>query len=262
LRDLERIREVREYRVTGPQLVSLCVLVAVLVAAAGFLGFQLGVWQRPVDEELLLPADAGQEASAVLADLLAERDAKTSGSRGLTAAEVREQLVGEGLTARDDTRPGRDALPQALPLVEATPEPTPTPAPSPPPTPTPTPAPSPPPTPTPTPAPPPPPTPAPAPTPTPAATPPTPASDGLPPAPTRRGWTVQLAAYETPAEARALIRTLQAGGHDVFHQEVLVNGTTWHRVRVGLYPSREAAESAAARLANASPYEPFVTRHP
>ena len=72
MRDLDRIREVREYRVTGPQLASLIGLIAVLVGAGFALGLQVGLLRQPLDERLLSPSVGGErDSSAVLADLLA-----------------------------------------------------------------------------------------------------------------------------------------------------------------------------------------------
>jgi len=78
----------------------------------------------------------------------------------------------------------------------------------------------------------------------------------------RTGFTVQLAAYETPQEAAALISSLKSKGFEAFHQRAQVGAKTWYRVRVGLHSSREAAEQEAERLAKASPFTPYVTSHP
>ena len=79
MRDLDRIREVREYRVTGPQLVSLLGLVALLASAAFLAGYQPGIWRGPLDSELLLPnaEEDTRKAGEALSDLLARRDAPT-----------------------------------------------------------------------------------------------------------------------------------------------------------------------------------------
>ena len=75
MRDLDRIQEVSEYRVTGPQLGTLVVLTALLVGGAGLAGYQAGLMHGPVDEELLSPSTgAATGGGAVLADMLAERD--------------------------------------------------------------------------------------------------------------------------------------------------------------------------------------------
>ncbi len=75
MRDLDRIHEVSEYRVTGPQLGTLLVLTGLLVGGAGLAGYQAGLMHGPVDEELLSPSTgASSGGGAVLADMLAERD--------------------------------------------------------------------------------------------------------------------------------------------------------------------------------------------
>jgi cell division septation protein DedD len=73
---------------------------------------------------------------------------------------------------------------------------------------------------------------------------------------------VQLAAYESADKARDLISSLRGKGIEAFHQQGDVEGTTWHRVRVGVYASRAEAELGAARLVGASPFDPYVTRIP
>jgi len=283
VRDLERLKEVRDYRVTGPQLGSLFGLAALVVVAAFVAGFEVGLWQRPVDTDLLSPggAQAEREAGEVLAALIAERvqeseleeqavperipapplseslDKIDAGSVAPDAT-VTERSVGEEgeqlppsaasaedgaaavtLTARDDT-----VLPTEHKAVEPTPE-----VEQPPPAPevvT-----------------------APASEPVPSveevvASVPAPSAE--PELPTlaegRQGFTVQLAAYETPSEASVLIKSLQAQGFEAFHQRAQVGDTTWYRVRVGLHPTRASAEKEAARLAKASPFTPYVTSHP
>jgi cell division septation protein DedD len=263
VRDLDRIREVREYRVTGPQLASLLGLIGVLVGAGFALGLQVGLLRQPLDEALLAPSPDGGErdSSAVLADLLAEHSRASArvGAEagpeatpgGLSADQVRDLLEEEErtpeLVALDDTR-------AAEPTPEATPEPTPeaTPEPTPEATPEPTPEATPVPTPEPTPA--------------PVAVVDSarakPSTERLPPPPAGSGWTVQLAAYPTEDEAAKLIRDVRSRGFEAFHQRAEVNGQVWHRVRVGLHPDKASAEAAARTLASASPYDPFVTRHP
>ncbi len=257
MRDLDRIREVSEYRVTGPQLASLFGLVMLLVTAAFLAGYQTGLWRSPLDSELLLPTaeEDTRQAGEALADLLARREAPTVDSMASpdarpvpvepTEAEMTlvstayaggTQEVGEpagdeapALVVLDDTKPE---------AVEATPEPTPETTPDL------------------------------TPEPTPEATPaPVVASTddvlGAFSAPAGRGYTVQVAAYEDPAEALALIRELRDQGIQAFHQSAEVPGRgTWHRVRVGVHPTKAAAEAGAKRLAGKVPFSPYVTSQP
>lgn len=276
MRDLDRIREVREYRVTGPQLGSIAALIALLVGAAGLVGYQVGVIRSPIDEELLAPrADGGPPSGGeVLADLLAEREQGTS--RDVPARSEAPDLAaslaepetagasahGQGLTADelltlpdDDAEDAVAGADEVVAVVEVV-TPSPPPAASPAPTPAPAPAPSP--TPMATPSP----TPTPTVTPSPAPT-STPSLRDLPEAPTgAHGYTVQLAAYDTPDKARELIASLRARGIEAFHQQAEVQGQTWYRVRVGIHATREQADEAARTLVGVSPFEPFVARQP
>jgi DedD protein len=65
-------------------------------------------------------------------------------------------------------------------------------------------------------------------------------------------FTVQIAAYTVRASAEALRSTISAAGHDAY---IVENegppGTPRYRVRVGSYPTREAAIAAATRLPGA-----------
>jgi cell division septation protein DedD len=263
--------------------------------AAFVAGFEVGLWQRPVDEDLLSPggAQAEREAGEVLAALIAEREAEVeteeqSVPHRLSAPPLAESLDNldaappEPLAAAEDPM---DAAPteaaaaeavaaSAVPVVTLTarddtvapvdrqPEPEPEPEPEPavaaidvpevaeaieePP---------------------------------PAVEEPPPAEPVVADAPAgpgpaasalslptmaagRTGFTVQLAAYETPSEAGSLIKSLQNQGFDAFHQQAQVGDKTWYRVRVGLHGTRASAEKEAARLAKASPFTPYVTSHP
>lgn len=244
MRDFEHIRQVQEYRVTGPQLVTALVLVAAGAAGAFFFGYELGLLQRPVEPELLAPA-AGEEREAelALAELLAEQatpapqpttateqlraeaesaDVAGRPPGGLTADELRAATAeqGEGLTVVDDTRP--------------TPEPTPEPTPQP----------------------------------TPGAVEDVPSltvqqPHGLPgPPPGATGFTVQMAAYDDTEQARSLIEALRSKSYEAFHMEAEVDGRTWHRVRVGIYATREEADEAVKRLEGVGPFPPFVAHQP
>jgi len=279
VRDLDRIREVREYRVTGPQALTVGVSLLLLVSAIFVVGYQLGRLNTPADAELMAPIGAAdlQDPGAVLAEMMARRTDEAALSAAAPPVEPRLRVSDDtasppptGLVATDVA-----ALPEdteiaprepALAVVDTTPEPTPEPAPTPDPTPEPVPelvevsaggdAP--------------------AggeartvvevvavvedPTPAPPAA--EAAGPSLPVAPAGRGYTVQVGAYETEAEAAETVAVLQQQGLPVFHVEAVVNGKTWHRVRVGIHPSRAAAEEAAEALSAATPFPPFVTTQP
>ncbi|MGH7334570.1 MAG: SPOR domain-containing protein, partial [Candidatus Rokuibacteriota bacterium] len=62
-------------------------------------------------------------------------------------------------------------------------------------------------------------------------------------------FTVQIAAYSVRASAEALRNTMTATGHVAYIAESDgPAGTARYRVRVGSYPTREAAIAAASRL--------------
>jgi cell division septation protein DedD len=259
MRDLDRIREVSEYRVTGPQLASLLGLTALLAGAAFLAGYQTGLWRGPLDTELLLPTaeEDTRQAGEALAGLLARRDAPTMASMAapvLTTVHADEPVADEPevslvstafaatpepeeqlapLVASDDTKP--DSPPETSAEVDQI-EPDPievgpiavesTPAEPEPPS--------------------------------------TSIEDSLAAtgAPAGRGWTVQVASYEEASEALALIRMLRGSGLEAFHQSAEVKGTVWHRVRVGLHSSKDAAEKSAIRLAGKVPFPPYVSPQP
>jgi rare lipoprotein A len=63
-----------------------------------------------------------------------------------------------------------------------------------------------------------------------------------------RGYTVQVAAYATRAQAESLVQRLGALGFESDVSETTTPGGVRYRVRVGTYPTKEAAREAAGRL--------------
>lgn len=83
---------------------------------------------------------------------------------------------------------------------------------------------------------------------------PTPASSGaksaLPPSSADGAWTLQVVAYNDKAQADASVAALKTRGIDAYAVTAQIPGKgTIHRVRVGRYATRGAAESAASALA-------------
>ncbi|MCO4773878.1 MAG: SPOR domain-containing protein [Deltaproteobacteria bacterium] len=264
MRDLDRIKEVREYRVTGPQLSSFLISALVFAAAVFAIGFQIGRLQSPIDVALLEPlGEDERDAGSLLADMLAENDqralASTAPSDPPPPLSASDQSRAAAATAADEPQPE----PESAPEVEE-PEPEPVPelaALEPEPTPKPSlvierversfpegeepeavaviePV-----------------------VPEPTSEPPT-APIALPGAPSGRGFTVQVGAFEALEEAAQTVAKLKGQGHEVFYVAAEVNGKTYHRVRVGLYPSRDAADAAAVGLQGATPHGTFVTQQP
>ncbi|MBN1336631.1 MAG: SPOR domain-containing protein [Deltaproteobacteria bacterium] len=63
------------------------------------------------------------------------------------------------------------------------------------------------------------------------------------------GWAVQVGSYSSASEADQRIADLSDRGVAAYRVSALVGGSTWHRVRVGGFDSREAADAARARVA-------------
>ena len=250
MRDLDRIQEVSEYRVTGPQLGSLAVLILLLVAGSGLAGYQTGILNGDVDEDLLKPAEAAQPGGeAVLADMLADRESSDSSTTesgegdGLEGVppRIKPPALGSSLSDPNPDLEDTSSPKEADAATKTTPPPATATTP-----------------------------------PVETKTPPVvkveapPVKKDEPTAqkspsssPSGKGFTVQLAAYPSSKEADELVASLRAAGFgDAFHQEAKVGGRTWFRVRVGLYQSRAEAESAAGRLTGVSPYDPYITSHP
>jgi len=74
-------------------------------------------------------------------------------------------------------------------------------------------------------------------------------SDSKPAAPSSGSFVLQVAAYTSDADAQARREKLVAAGvTNAYVEQAVANGKTAHRLRVGPFPTREAAEAAQARL--------------
>lgn len=65
---------------------------------------------------------------------------------------------------------------------------------------------------------------------------------------TGAGYVVQIGAFSDSYGARALAAKLQRGGFPGYAETVTTDKGTLHRVRVGPYPSRDAADAALVKL--------------
>src|SRR5215470_17123019 len=63
-------------------------------------------------------------------------------------------------------------------------------------------------------------------------------------------WTVQVNAYPDERSAKLLVDQLKNKGYNAKVTEVLNNGKTWYRVRVGRYDSKEEAKKVEEVLKN------------
>jgi cell division protein FtsN len=63
-------------------------------------------------------------------------------------------------------------------------------------------------------------------------------------------WTVQVNAYPDERSAKLLVDQLKNKGYNAKVTEVLNKGTTWYRVRVGRYDSKEEAKKVEETLKN------------
>ena len=72
------------------------------------------------------------------------------------------------------------------------------------------------------------------------------------------GYTVQVAAYTTRAQADGLVARLASHGFTADVSETSTSAGVRYRVRVGSYPTKDAARDAAARLATETRLGGFV----
>ena len=63
------------------------------------------------------------------------------------------------------------------------------------------------------------------------------------------GWSVQIASYESATDADARVAKLQERGLKAYRIAALIRGHNWYRVKVGAYPSKDAAAEARTALA-------------
>jgi len=86
-----------------------------------------------------------------------------------------------------------------------------------------------------------------------------PAAATAEPQPAEGGFTVQVAAYRTGAQAESLRASLVGAGHDAYVVEAEAPGGLTYRVRVGTYASREAARAAAQAIGSERQLQTYVT---
>jgi cell division septation protein DedD len=67
-------------------------------------------------------------------------------------------------------------------------------------------------------------------------------------------WSVQVNATKDEPTANQLVRRLQERGYNAYIVHVNLQGETWYRVRVGRFPTMEAATAVVVRLKNEERY--------
>jgi cell division septation protein DedD len=61
-------------------------------------------------------------------------------------------------------------------------------------------------------------------------------------------WFVQVSSFPQAQDAEILAKKLREKGYDAYVAPADVNGKNWHRVRVGRFADREAANEAQKAL--------------
>jgi DedD protein len=86
----------------------------------------------------------------------------------------------------------------------------------------------------------------------------TPAKEASPTAAKTKGFMVQVGAYSKPESAASTKKRMESGGHRVVIETIkAADGSDRHRVRIGPFESREAAEQVRDR-AKAQGYDAIV----
>ena len=65
----------------------------------------------------------------------------------------------------------------------------------------------------------------------------------------KSGWSVQVASYDNATDADARVAKLRERDLKAYRVTALIRGQNWHRVKVGSYPSKDAAANARNKLA-------------
>ena len=65
----------------------------------------------------------------------------------------------------------------------------------------------------------------------------------------KSGWSVQVASYDNAKDADARVEKLRERELKAYRVTALIRGQNWHRVKVGSYPSKDAAAKARNDLA-------------
>jgi DedD protein len=73
------------------------------------------------------------------------------------------------------------------------------------------------------------------------------------------GFSVQVAAFPDPEEARTLSEQLGRAGYSAYLTTATVNQVRYHRVRVGPFQTRQAAQQVAQRLETQGYQPPWIT---
>ena len=61
-------------------------------------------------------------------------------------------------------------------------------------------------------------------------------------------WVINVASVQSKANAQHVLDRLKKGGYNAYIDEAQQDGTLWHRVRVGFFPSKEEARRTAQEI--------------
>ena len=64
----------------------------------------------------------------------------------------------------------------------------------------------------------------------------------------KSGWSIQVASYDTVADADARVKQLKARGLTAYRVGALIRGRQWYRVRIGGFEDKAAAETSRLKL--------------
>jgi len=62
------------------------------------------------------------------------------------------------------------------------------------------------------------------------------------------GWSIQIGSFATESAAKQVQANVRSEGFSAYLSSVTVGGKVWHRVRVGAYTDKDAAQTALSKL--------------
>jgi len=80
-------------------------------------------------------------------------------------------------------------------------------------------------------------------------------------APSGPKYTLQVASFMKEEDAKRLMDSLIQNNYPAYSRKAVIKGKTWHRVRVGVYSSREIAKEVAEKIEKQKKLKSMVIRH-